>query len=109
MKKNTLLRYVGSAEQLFGMKDYTINGGKASGMRAIELYNANGLSFTVLPDRGMDITGLSFQGINLSFLSKTGLTAPQFFTEDKDKGFFKSFFCRLSDHVWFKLYGCPLS
>lgn len=106
-KKNTLLRYVGSAEQLFGMKDYTINGGKASGMRAIELYNANGLSFTVLPDRGMDITGLSFQGINLSFLSKTGLTAPQFFTEDKDKGFFKSFFAGFLTTCGLSYMGAP--
>ena len=92
MRKEEWLRRTGDPAQLAGIRDFTFNGGKAGGLRALELYNAAGLSLTVLPDRGMDIARLSYKGVNLSFLSKTGLTAPQYFTEDGSRGFFRNFF-----------------
>lgn len=92
MNQSEFYRRVGSSDQLFGIKDYRFIGGKADAMRAVELYNAAGLSLTVLPDRGMDIASLSYCGTNISFLSKTGLTNSPYFTEDGAKGFLKSFY-----------------
>lgn len=92
MQKNQLYKRVGCAEQVLGIRDYTFHGGKADGLRAMELYNETGMSLTVLPGRGMDIANLSCKGVNLSFLSKTGITHSTYFTEDKNRGFFRSFF-----------------
>ncbi len=92
MNKLELYRRVGTTAQVFGIKDYRLIGGKADAMRALELYNAAGVSLIVLPDRGMDIASLSCRGTNISFLSKTGLTNSTYFTEDGAKGFLKSFY-----------------
>lgn len=92
MNKMEFLRLTGSTEQVLGVRDCTLRGGKAEGTRAVELYNACGLELTVLPGRGMDIASLRCQGVNLSFLSKTGVTSSSYFTEDGTRGFFRSFF-----------------
>lgn len=105
MDKQTLFRKTGGMEQVLGVRDCVLQGGKAQGTRAVELYNASGLSVTVLPGRGMDISSLKCKGINLSFLSKTGITASPYFTEDGARGFFRGFFCRLPDNRRPYLYG----
>lgn len=92
MDKQALERKTGSTAQVMGIRDCILQGGKAHGTRAIELYNTSGLSLTVLPDRGMDISDLRCNGLNLSFLSKTGITASPYFAEDGARGFFRSFF-----------------
>ena len=51
-------------------------------MRAFDVRNGSGLEFTVLADRGLDIAGLSFKGINCSYISKTGLVAPEYYEKD---------------------------
>ena len=62
MKDKNLFRSVGDSQQLFGIKDYTFNEGKAKNVRALEMYNSEGIQMTVLPDRGMDIASLSYKG-----------------------------------------------
>lgn len=83
--------YVGDPSQLFGIKDCYLNGGRATGVRAVEIRNGSGLEFTVLPDRGMDISQLSFKGINFSYLSKTGIVSPVFYEPD-GTGFLRNFY-----------------
>jgi hypothetical protein len=41
-----------------------------NGMRIIEAYNSSGLTFTLLPDRGMDIWTAHYKGIPLSWISQ---------------------------------------
>jgi len=86
-----MLKYVGDASQLFGIKDYCFNGGRAQGVRAVDVKNGAGLEFTVLPDRCLDIAYLSFKGINYSYISKTGIVAPQYY-EERGIGFLRSFY-----------------
>ncbi|MFL2124382.1 aldose 1-epimerase family protein [Marinilactibacillus psychrotolerans] len=83
---------MGDLKQIAGIKDYTFNEGKAKHVRALELYSSGGLELTVLPDRGMDIVSLKYKGINISYLSKTGIVSPEYFSEDGVKGFFKNFY-----------------
>lgn len=40
-----------------------------NGMRIIDVYNASGLHFTILPDRGMDIWTVHYKGIPLTWIS----------------------------------------
>ncbi len=83
--------YIGSPSQLYGITDYRVIGSKADGMRAINVYTSEGLEFTVLPDRGMDLFGLRYKGVNMSFVSSTGLTGSRYFQEDASRGFFRNF------------------
>ena len=92
MDKKMVYRRTGCQEQLFGASEMYLSGGKANGMRAVRMYNAEGMQLIVLPDRGMDIASLSINGVNISFLSKTGLTAPCFFQEDGARGFMRNFY-----------------
>lgn len=85
------MRWVGSPAQLYGIEDFRLIGGRAQGMRCMRMYNAEGLSLTVLPDRGMDIGQFSICGKNLSFLSCTGPVNSTYFAEDGARGFFRNF------------------
>lgn len=85
-----MLRYVGDLSQLFGIKEYTLTGGKAKGVKAFDVKNGSGLEFTVLADRCLDIAGLSFRGINCGFIGNSGIVAPEYYNEN-GIGFLRSF------------------
>lgn len=81
MDKKTLLKYVGSVEQIGGIKDYTFNDGKQKGVRAIEI-NTGEVCFTVLPDRCMDIAQTFYKSKAVAWFSKTGITSPYLYEKD---------------------------
>ena len=84
MDKKKLLKHVGGVEQIGGIRGVTFNDGKAKGVRAIEVSTGN-LRFTILPDRCMDIAQASFKGQAISWISKTGITALQYYEKDGKK------------------------
>lgn len=88
--KRQMLKYVGDFSQLFGIKEYTLSGGKSKGVKAFDIRNGSGMEFTVLADRCLDIAGLSFNGTNCSYISKTGIVAPEYYDEN-GTGFLRSF------------------
>jgi len=49
-----------------------------NGMRIIEAYNSSGLTFTILPDRGMDIWLAHYKGIPLTWISQGSPHPPDF-------------------------------
>lgn len=49
-----------------------------NGMRIIDAYNSSGLSFTLLPDRGMDIWTASYNGLPLTWISQGSPHPPDF-------------------------------
>ena len=91
VSKRELLRYVGDHSQLFGVKPYTMTGGRANGVRAFDVRNGSGLEFTILQDRCLDISALSFKGVNCSYLGKTGVVSPYYY-EKEGNGFLRSFY-----------------
>jgi len=50
----------------------------ANGMRLIEAYNGSGLSFTILPDRGLDIWTAHYNGVPLTWVAQGSPFAPDF-------------------------------
>ena len=52
-----MLKYIGDFSQLFGIKEYTLSGGKTKGVKAFDVRNGSGLEITVLSDRCLDIAG----------------------------------------------------
>jgi len=88
--KEQFYRYVGDINQVCGINEYELTGGRAKGVRAFDVKSGAGLEYTVLADRCLDISSLTFKGINCSYLSKTGVVAP--FYSESGTNFFKSYF-----------------
>ncbi len=76
--KRDLLRYVGDMRQVAQVEPYELVEGAERGVRAVRLFNASGLELTVVPDRGMALTQLYFQGVPLPFVSSVGTVHPAF-------------------------------
>jgi len=62
------IRKVGSLRQLAGTRHCILSGGGAGGVRAIDVNTGGGLSYTILPDRGLDISSALFRGVNFAYL-----------------------------------------
>src|SRR5260370_1256249 len=81
--RQEILRKVGSISQIGGIRTYTLNDGASSGVKAIDIHNGNGMLFTILPDRGLDISRFSYHGASLCWHSSTGEVHPSFYEADE--------------------------
>lgn len=82
--------YIGSNNQIFGVEEVRLVGGRGDGMRLLQVRNGSRLEFTVSCDRAADISRLSFCGVNFGFFTDCGYVAPHYF-DPKGAGFLKSF------------------
>jgi hypothetical protein len=71
-------RRVGDLRQLGGIRHCELIEGRARGVRAALFDTGSGLSFTVLPDRGLDIADCSYKGIGLVYHAPGGIAHPSF-------------------------------
>lgn len=90
MKRKELLEYIGNLDQIGGTRHYELTDGRGRNLRAIDINSGSGLHYTVLPDRGMDISLASFRGVNLAYISCTGETHPAFY-EPENAGWLRTF------------------
>ena len=88
--RNELLYRVGDINQVAGITPVELTDGNSRGIRALRFTTGSGLSFTVLPDRGMDIYDANYNGAALGWQSCTGPVAPAFF-EPEGAGWLRSF------------------
>ena len=79
MDKKELYQYVGSMQQVAYVRPIAYEEGRSSGVKAYEVKNG-GLCFRALADKCLDVSELSYKGMNLNFLSKPGLQGGFFFT-----------------------------
>jgi hypothetical protein len=73
------LRYTGNLAQLGGTKHYEFSEGSAKGTYAVDVDTGTGFSFTVVPDRGIDISRASYKGRNLVYLTPNNEVNPAFY------------------------------
>jgi galactose mutarotase-like enzyme len=85
-----LRRRVGRLDQVAGVEPLVLDDGPARGVRALRVRTGSGLSFTVLPDRGMDLGAAEYGGTPITWLSPTGVVAPSF-REVEGEGWLRSF------------------
>lgn len=90
-EKAELLSFLGDIHQIAGAKTFKYTDGKADGVSGIKVETGGGLSLTVLPGRGMDISEAYFRGNSLSYFSGTGVTSPGYYEEEGFK-WLRSFF-----------------
>lgn len=82
MNREKLMPYIGSMKQLAGIRTSVLDDGKGRGMRIADVDNGSGLSFSVLPDRGMDIGRATFKGIPVAYMTPVGCSHPSHFEAD---------------------------
>lgn len=79
MTKAEVLRRVGNLTQVAGIRPVVLEDGKANGTKAFQVATGSGLEFTVERGKCLDIPNMSYKGINLNFLTKPGIVAPEYF------------------------------
>lgn len=67
---------IGSLSQVAGIDRWCEEDGPGRGARRFQVRNGSGLTFDVLPDRGLDLGAASFRGVPLAWISPAGHTAP---------------------------------
>jgi hypothetical protein len=82
ISKLKLLKRVGSMSQVAGFKRYKFSEGRGKEVEAVDINNGNGLKFTVLLDRNLDIAWCDYRGMNLSYMSKNSVVSPFFYDKD---------------------------
>ena len=71
--RHELMRRVGNLAQVGGVELMRHEEGHARGVRSIVVRTGTGLSFGVVPDRGLDVGLADFQGVGLCWLPPKGL------------------------------------
>jgi hypothetical protein len=90
MKRNQIQHYIGNQAQLGGSRHYVLSDGWGRNLRGIDINSGSGLQYTILPDRGMDISLAGFKGNNLVYLTCNGETHPSFY-EPENFGWLHTF------------------
>jgi len=74
--KTELMKHVGDISAVCGVRRAILDDGPGRGMRVMDVDTGSGLQFTVLPDRGMDLSHCQYKNYPIGFISKTGHVAP---------------------------------
>jgi Domain of unknown function (DUF4432) len=82
--RKELMRRVGNLAQVGGLELMRHEEGQARGVRSVVVRTGTGLSFGVVPDRGLDVGLADFQGIGLCWLPPKGLAGPWHYEGDLD-------------------------
>ena len=89
--KRQLLDRVGDMSQVAGVRKAELVEGRERGADLIEVFNASGLSFSILPGRALDVAAATYKGMSLCFRSNTGDVGPAFY-EPQGNGWLRGFY-----------------
>jgi hypothetical protein len=89
--RKELMSKIGDISQIAGAKSYILNDGNERGVHTVDIKTGSGFSFTVTPDRGMDVTYAEYKGQPLCWRSATGDVHPAFF-EPEGLGWLRGFY-----------------
>ena len=89
--KNQLTNMVGDMSQVAGARRAELVEGNERGADLIEVFNASGLCFSVLPGRSLDIASAHYKGMSLCYRSNSGDLGPAFY-EPQGYGWMRGFY-----------------
>ncbi len=72
MLKEEIYQHAGSMQQIAYVREVEYLQGRATGLRAFQVKNGQ-MTYSVMQDKCLDISELTYRGINMTFLSKPGL------------------------------------
>ncbi len=90
LSRQELVRYTGTMNQIAGVQPLEASDGLERGSRLIQVWTGSGLTFNVLPDRGMDVAACQYKGMSLAWRSATGDAHPAFY-EPSGAGWLRTF------------------
>ena len=88
--RDALQRYTGLDSQLGGVTQKVLVDGRSAGVRVAEFDTGSGLQFSVLLDRGMDISVARYRGVSLVWEAAPGPAAPAYH-EPEGLGWLRTF------------------
>jgi hypothetical protein len=91
ISKREIQQKIGDISQLGGVKYYEFTDGTSRGLKAVDIKSPCGLDFTVLPDRGMDISSLMYKSVPIAWRSSTRETSPAYY-ESRGNEWLKTFY-----------------
>jgi len=77
--RRELMKRVGDVSQVGGIRPCELSDGNEKGVSALDVATGTGFAFTVLPNRGMDISSASYCGQSLCWRSSTGDVAAAYY------------------------------
>jgi len=106
IKKDELNKRIGDITQLGGIKYYEFIDGVSKGVRGIDIKSPCGLDFTVIPDRGIDISSMSYKSIPIAWKSTTRETSPIYY-ESRGLEWLRTFYGGLLTTCGLSTFGPP--
>ncbi len=91
LRREQLLPRLGHLSQLAGFQPAELSEGQSRGVRVLHVWNGSGLEFTVVVDRGLDISHCRFCGIPLSWRAPVGEAHPHRF-DPRGLGWLRTFY-----------------
>lgn len=76
MSRREFLKLVGSVSQVGGIELSELCEGASRGVRTVTVKTAQGLSYVIAPDCGMNIISCSYQGVPVCWRTGTGVSNP---------------------------------
>lgn len=92
--KREILARCGDVSQIADAREGVLAGGKAESVKVIDVKTGGGLTFSVLPSRGLDIAWAAYNEKAIAYIGKPGVVHPAYF-EPEGTGFLRSFYCGL--------------
>lgn len=89
--KRELLDLVGDISQVAHTRKAEMTEGIERGSDLVEVFNASGLCFSLLPGRTLDVASAHYKGMSLCFRGNTGDVGPAFY-EPQGYGWMRGFF-----------------
>lgn len=99
-------RRVGNLSQLGRTVHFEHTSGAAKGTRGVAFHTGSGFDFTVVPDRGMDISSCAYRGTNLVYHTPNGVVHPAFYREQGNE-WLRTFFAGLLTTCGLTYFGPP--
>jgi hypothetical protein len=75
--KSALYKRSVNIGQIASIDEVELKDGRARNIRVYRVRSGNGLAFDLLPGKCMDISSLSYKGVNISLLTRNGLSSPE--------------------------------
>lgn len=90
VERDEALRRVGALRQLAGIESFVETEGAGAGSRRLQVSSGGGLTINLHPDRALDIGAVQYRGIQVSWLSPTGIASPAL-AVDRDMEWLRTF------------------
>jgi hypothetical protein len=80
--RRELLSYTSNLAQLGGIRPVELAAGRERGVRAFDVATGTGFEFTVLADRALDLTRMTFRGLPMAHFTPSGQAHPAYYEEE---------------------------